>query len=198
VTTPCRVGAPAQDRDRGAAIAERNASEPAWAAAVRSTADRLEGELQRTSLEVSPADYEVASQAISEARELLSRPGLEVPDGGWRGAGCWAGRPRPGGPAPTRTRPGPRCTPRGLALLAIEPPEVVKARLADLAATVVTTLSPGDLRIPGYLRTLELLAPARAEITTADRAQLRAIREACDNAARRRPLRRPAATATRW
>jgi len=28
--------------------------------AVRSTADRLEGELQRTSLEVSPADYEVA------------------------------------------------------------------------------------------------------------------------------------------
>jgi hypothetical protein len=150
---------------------------------VRSTADRLEGELQRTSLEVSPADYEVASQAISEARELAERPGLEVPDGrlawlrrlGRRTAAWWTGADADQAWAALHTA--------SLALLAIEPPEVVKARLADLAATVVTTLSPGDLRIPGYLRTLELLAPARAEITAADRAQLRAIREACDNAA---------------
>jgi len=132
---------------------------------VRSTADRLEGELQRTSLEVSPADYEVASQAISEARELAERPGLEVPDGqlawlrrlGRRAAAWWTGADADQAWAALHTA--------SLALLAIEPPEVVKARLADLAATVVTTLSPGDLRIPGYLRTLELLAPARAEIT---------------------------------
>jgi hypothetical protein len=150
---------------------------------VRSAADRLEGELQRTSLEVSPADYEVASQAISEARALAERPGLEVPDGrlawlrrlGLRAAAWWTGADADQAWAALHTA--------SLALLAIEPPEVVKSRLADLAATVVTTLSPGDLRIPGYLRTVELLAPARAEITPADRAQLRAIREVCDNAA---------------
>jgi hypothetical protein len=150
---------------------------------VRSTADRLEGELQRTSLEVSPADYEVASQAISEARELADRPGLDVPDTrlawlrrlGRRMASWWTGSETNQAWSALHTA--------SLALLAIEPPEAVKARLADLAAMVVTTLSPGDLRIPGYMKTLELLAPAGAEITPADRAQLRAIREACDNAA---------------
>jgi hypothetical protein len=107
----------------------------------------------------------VASQAISEARELAGRPGLEAPGGrlaglrrlGRRAAAWWTGASADQAWAALHTA--------SLALLAIEPPEVVKARLADLAATVVTALSPGDLRIPGYLRTLELLAPARAEIT---------------------------------
>jgi hypothetical protein len=152
-------------------------------AAVRSTADRLEGELQRTSLEVSPADYEVASQAIGEAREQAARPGLDPGPGrlpwlrraGRRAAAWWTGSDAEQAWAALHTA--------SHALLTIESPEVVKSRLADLAAMVVTSLSPGDLRVTGYLRTLELLAPAEVKITPADRAQLRAIREACDNAA---------------
>jgi hypothetical protein len=152
-------------------------------AAVRSTADRLEGELQRTSLEVSPADYEVASQAIGEAREQAARPGLDPGPGrlrwlrraGRRAAAWWTGSDAEQAWAALHTA--------SHALLTIESPEVVKSRLADLAAMVVTSLNPGDLRVTGYLRTLELLAPAEVKITPADRAQLRAIREACDNAA---------------
>jgi hypothetical protein len=152
-------------------------------AAVKSTADRLEGELQRTSLEVSPADYEVASQAIGEAREQAARPGLEPEPGrlrwlrraGRRAAAWWTGSDADQAWAALHTA--------SHALLTIEAPEVVKSRLADLAAMVVTSLSPGDLRVAGYLRTLELLAPAEVKITPADRAQLRAIREACDSAA---------------
>jgi hypothetical protein len=142
-------------------------------AAVKSTADRLEGELQRTSLEVSPADYEVASQAIGEAREQAARPGLEPGPGrlrwlrraGRRAVAWWTGSDAEQAWAALHTA--------SHALLTIESPEVVKSRLADLAAMVVTSLSPGDLRVAGYLRTLELLAPAEVRIT----------REACDNAA---------------
>jgi hypothetical protein len=147
---------------------------------VRSTADRLEGELQRTSLDVSPADYEVASQAISEAREQAARPGLEVLDGrlrwlrglGRRLSAWWTGCDVDQAWSALRTA--------SLALLAIESPEAVQARLPDLAATVVTTLDSQDLRLPGYLATLSRLARPGTEITTAGRAQLRAIREACD------------------
>jgi hypothetical protein len=66
-------------------------------------------------------------------------------------------------------------------LLAIEAPDVVKSQLADMAALVVTALPPEDLRLKDYLRTLELLAPPYRAITPADRAQLCAIREACDS-----------------
>ena len=68
-------------------------------------------------------------------------------------------------------------------LLAVQAPAVVKSQLADMAATVVTALDPGDLRRKDYLRTLELLAPADRDISPADRAQLRAIRQACDSSA---------------
>jgi hypothetical protein len=132
---------------------------------------------------VSPADYEVASQAIGEAREQAARPGLDPGPGRlrWLRQACrragawWTGSDADQAWAALHTA--------SHALLTIESPEVVKSRLADLAAMVVTSLNPGDLRVPGYLRTLELLARVEAKITPADRAQLRAIREACDNAA---------------
>lgn len=71
----------------------------------------------------------------------------------------------------------------GHALLAVEPDEVIKARLGDIAATVVTSLSADDIRVKDYLKTLELLAPATVTTTAADRAQLRVMSETCDDAA---------------
>jgi len=68
------------------------------------------------------------------------------------------------------------------ALLGIEDQEVIKAQLGYMAAQVETTLPPGDLRVRDYLKTLELLAPAGVKISSADRAQLRAIRQACNTA----------------
>ncbi len=67
------------------------------------------------------------------------------------------------------------------ALLTLQDPAVVKSQLADMAAVVVTTLDPGDMRRQDFLKTLELLAPACRDISPADRAQLRAIRQACDS-----------------
>ena len=52
-----------------------------------------------------------------------------------------------------------------------------------MAATVVTALDPTDLRRKDYLKTLEILAPACRDISPADRAQLRTIRQACDSSA---------------
>jgi hypothetical protein len=69
----------------------------------------------------------------------------------------------------------------GQALLEIEAPEVVKAQVGDIAASVLTSLAVGDIRVKDYLATLKLLAPADRDLTEADREQLRAIRQACDS-----------------
>lgn len=66
-------------------------------------------------------------------------------------------------------------------LLTIQDPAVVKSQVADMAAIVVTALDPSDVRRQDFLKTLELLAPACRDISPADRAQLRAIRQACDS-----------------
>lgn len=68
-------------------------------------------------------------------------------------------------------------------LLSIQDPAVVKSQLADMAAIVVTTLDAGDIRRKDFLQTVQLLAPACRDINPADRAQLRAIRQACDSSA---------------
>ncbi len=50
-----------------------------------------------------------------------------------------------------------------------------------MAAAVVTAFRPNDLRMRGYLKTLEILAQPDRRISDSDRAQLRAIRQACDS-----------------
>jgi hypothetical protein len=59
----------------------------------------------------------------------------------------------------------------------------VKSQLGEMTAQVVTSFNPGDPRVKDYLKTLELVAPAHVPINVADRAQLRAIRQACDTSA---------------
>lgn len=151
----------------------------AWVSVVRSTADRLEGELLRSTADKMP-DYAIAKHALGRARLHATRPGLKVtgpfrrPRRAWRRLGAWwSGGDVDQAWAALHTV--------GQALLDIEAPEIVKAQLGDMAAAVVTSLSVGDMRVKDYLATLKLLAPAEREITTADRAQLRAIRQACDS-----------------
>jgi len=153
--------------------------EPAWVARVGSTADRLEGELQRIATEATP-DQAIATEAIKRARAQATRPQLKVSGRfrrtrrpGRRLGSWWSGGDVEQAWAALHTA--------GQALLEIEPSEVVKAQLGDMAAAVVTSLSPGDLRVKDYLATLRLLAPAKRDITAADRAQLRSIRQACDS-----------------
>jgi hypothetical protein len=160
---------------------------PSWVATVQSTAHRLTGELLRTYRPSPPADYAVNQQvvkiAIERALRHTQRPDLFVSRGPfkwprriWRRvADWWTGHHVDHAWAQLHTA--------GQALLAIEDSAVVKSQLADMAATVVTTLDPGDLRVRDYLKTLELLAPASRQISPADRAQLRAIRQACDTSA---------------
>lgn len=160
---------------------------PSWVASVKSTAHRLTGELQRASCPDPPADYAASQQAVKEAIERAlehaRRPGLDVSGGPfrlprrvWRRiADWWTGSNVDHAWAELHTA--------GQALLAIEAPSVVKSQVADMAATVVTALDSGDLRVQDYLKTLQLLAPACREIRPADRAQLRAIRQACDSSA---------------
>lgn len=69
----------------------------------------------------------------------------------------------------------------GQSLLEIEPPEVVKAPRGAMAAAVVSSTSPNDLRVKNYLAAIKLLAPAERRSTTADRAQLRSSRQASDS-----------------
>jgi hypothetical protein len=148
-------------------------------AVVKSTADRLEGELQRTNAK-DRADYQIASNSIARARQIASQPSLELVGAFprsrrlWRRFGSWwTGDEVDQAWAALHTA--------GQALLSIESPEVVKAQLGDIAANLVITLSPGDLRLKDYMTTLELLANPDRTINDADRAQLRAIRQASDS-----------------
>jgi IPT/TIG domain-containing protein len=158
---------------------------PSWVASVNSTAHRLTGELSQTCCQDPPSDcaaiHETVAKAIDRAVCHARRPGLIVRKGPfkrsrsvWRRiADWWTGGEVDQAWAELHTA--------AQALLAIQAPAVVKSQLADMAATVVTALDPGDLRRKDYLKTLELLAPACRGISPADRAQLRAIRQACDS-----------------
>lgn len=74
------------DRAGEVVIAENTPSfEAEWVAIVRSTADRLEGELVRTFPWAAEApDYEIARRAIEQARNLAGRPGLRTGDSHFR------------------------------------------------------------------------------------------------------------------
>jgi hypothetical protein len=155
------------------------AFEASWVAVVRSTADRLAAEAERTSAEAT-ADYAIATGAIARARELADRPGLRVTGPAkrlrrlWRRLGAWwSGQDVDEAWAALHTA--------GQALLEIQDQAVVKAQVGDMAANVVTSLSVGDMRIKDYLATLNLLAPFKRPLTPADRAQLRVIRQVCDS-----------------
>jgi hypothetical protein len=151
--------------------------EPSWVAAVRSTADRLDGELQRASYDRSPADHEIVREEISRARHQADRPALKVRGQIrqlWRRtAAWWTGY--------DVDRAWTALHTASEALLIIEDPGVVKSQLGDMTAAVVTALNPGDIRAEGYLNTLELLAKPGRNICEDDRKQLRAIREVCNN-----------------
>lgn len=165
--------------------------EPEWVAIVRSTAERLDGELRRAYAELAAAGpsapeamaYQVADDAIGRARELADRPFLTgTPGQGgrlrrlWRRAAAWwtgYDVDQAWGALHMASQ----------ALLEIETEEVVKSQLGDMAAQVATAFTAGDPRVKDYLKTLELLAPAHVPILAADRAQLRAIRQACDTSA---------------
>jgi hypothetical protein len=150
-----------------------------WVADVRTTADRLDGELMRCADGDSP-DRTIVGDALARARRLADQPELA-------GAGHLRGLRR------CSHRMGSWCTGTevdqawaslhmaGQALLEIEDQEVVKSQLGDMAAATVTSLNVGDMRVKDYLATLQLLARADRPITGADRAQLRAIRQACDS-----------------
>jgi hypothetical protein len=173
------------DRAGEVVIAENTPSfEAEWVAIVRSTADRLDAELRRTLPKaIAAPDYRIAEQAIRRARGLADRPGLRVKNrhfrrirSTWRRlAAWWTGYEVDQAWAALHTA--------SQALLGIEDQHVVKSQLGDMAAQVVTAFGVGDLRVKDYLKTLELLAPADVPITEADRAQLRAIRQACDTSA---------------
>jgi hypothetical protein len=174
------VGSPLSGSAEEQTKARRDPSfEASWVAAVRSTADRLDGELLRTSPEKMPtADYQIAKEAIGRARYHADRPALSISGRVrrlWRRtAAWWTGYEVDQAWAALHTA--------SEALLVIEDSDVVKSQLGDMAAAVVTALSPGDIRAKDYLKTLELLAPPSVkDIAEADREQLRAIREVCDN-----------------
>lgn len=161
---------------------------PCWVASVRSTADRLTGELEQACRQpLPPADCAATQQtvqkAIDEAACHAGRHGLIVSNRPFkrlrsmlrRIADWWTGAEVDRAWAELHTA--------AQALLSIQDPAVVKSQLADMAATVVTTLDPGDIRRKDFLQTVQLLAPACRDISPADRAQLRAIRQACDSSA---------------
>lgn len=154
--------------------------EASWVAAVRSTADSLEGELQRAPDANPPADFKIAKDAIGRAQHLADRPALEVSGRFrwiqrlWHGtAAWWTGN--------EVNEAWQALHIAGQALLTIEDDFVVKSQLGDMAAAVVTALTPQDIRTKDYLKTLEMLAPPKVPISLADRAQLRDIRQVCDS-----------------
>jgi hypothetical protein len=155
--------------------------EPSWVAIVRSTADSLEAELKRCR-PVPEADHITVRECIYEARAQAARPGLTVAGrfGGprrlWKRAGLWwTGQ--------DVDRAWGALHLAGQALLQIQTEAVVKAQLADMAASVVLAFPGSDIRRKDYLKTLQLLAPAERRIGPADQAQLRIIRRGCDSTA---------------
>ena len=155
--------------------------EAPWVAGVNSTADRLEGELKRVPDKRQP-DYQVAADAIAYARHLAERPNLLVDDRLrlrglrrlWRRVGSWwAGA--------DVYQAWSAIHIASEALLGLESTERLRSQLGDMAASLVTTLTPDDLRISHYLETLDVLSDPRHKISEEDRAQLREIRHACNS-----------------
>jgi IPT/TIG domain len=158
---------------------------PGWVSSVLSTADRLDGELKQARHQVPPPAYaatpEIVEKAIVQARLHAGRPHLIVKKRPfkrlrslWRRiADWWTGSEVDQAWAELHTA--------AQALLLIQDQGVVKSQLADMAAAVVTSLEPDDVRRKDYLQTLQHLAPVSRGISLADRAQLRAIRQACDS-----------------
>ena len=156
-----------------------------WAAEVRSTARRLEADLHRTDYErLSPgqqADYVAVCHAIDTAKRCAewSAPRTEgqrlaaLRQLGRRAAVWWTGSQIDVAYCALQTA--------SQILLSVEPEDAVRAHIPDMAAAVTISFHPDDLRLHGYLRTLEILAQPGRRISDGDRAQLRAIRQACDS-----------------
>jgi hypothetical protein len=146
---------------------------PSWVATVNSAVERLKGELLRAP-DHSCVDYDVAKRALEHACQT---GGSACADRAFRRvANWWTGKDVDVAWAALHTA--------NQALLTIEAEEVVRSQVGDMYAAVMTNLSPGgDLRVKDYLKTLELLASPEVALTSGDRAQLRAIREACDSTA---------------
>jgi hypothetical protein len=157
-----------------------------WMAEVRGTARRLEAELHRTDYDRmnsgQQADYVAICHAIDTAKRCAE----------------WS-PPRPAGQHLASLRQLWRRTvswwtggeidlaysalhTAGQILLSVEQEDAVKAHIPDMAVAVAADFRPSDLRVRGYLKTLEILAHPDRRIGDSDRAQLRAIRQACDSA----------------
>jgi len=152
-------------------------TEPTWVSAVRSSADRLEAELRRVAAttEGKPPDLAIAHEAIVRAREAADRPFANRRHRLRRFGAWWTGNDVDGAWAALHTA--------GQALLGLQTEASVRAQLGDIAASIVTELSSKDIRRKGYLNTVEECAKPAHTIDEADRAQLRAIRQACDGSA---------------
>jgi hypothetical protein len=171
---------------------------PSWVAEVRSKADQLQAGLMRVALR-SPSmpyetDYRIAWREIGLARCFAARAVLTKDNAGRKRADRSASDRAGQRPLRVRRRVADwwtgYCVDRAWgalltanqAVLMIADEDEVKSQLADLKANVVHELTAGDLRINDFLRKLDALASADKEITSADRAQLREIREVCDSA----------------
>ena len=157
-----------------------------WMAEVRSTARRLEAELHRTDYDRmnsgQQADYVAICHAIDTAKRCAEwsppRPAGR-PLASWRQlwrrtVSWWTGGEIYLAYSALDTA--------GQILLSVEQEDAVKAHIPDMAVAVAANFRPNDLRVRGYLRTLEILAHPDRRIGDRDRAQLRAIRQACDSA----------------
>ena len=156
-----------------------------WMAEVRSTARRLEAELHRTDYDRmnsgQQADYVAICHAIDTAKRCAEwtpprPPGQQLAGVRqlWRRAvSWWTGAEIDLAYSALHTA--------GQILLSVESEDAVKAHIPDMAVAVSASFRPNDLRVRGYLKTLEILAQPGRRISDADRAQLRAIRQACDS-----------------
>ena len=156
-----------------------------WTAEVRSTARRLEADLHRTDYErLSPgqqADYVAVCHAIDTAQRCAEWSAPRTTGQHlaslrqlWRRVVVWW----TGGQIELAY-----CALQTASqiLLSVEPEDAVRAHIPDMAAAVAISFRPNDLRVHGYLKTLEILAQPGRRISDSDRAQLRAIRQACDS-----------------
>jgi hypothetical protein len=157
-----------------------------WMAEVRSTARRLEAELHRTDYDRmnsgQQADYVAICHAIDTAKRCAEwsppRPAgqhlASVRQLWRRTVSWWTGGEIDLAYSALHTA--------GQILLSVEQEDAVKAHIPDMAVAVAADFRPSDLRVRGYLKTLEILAHPDRRIGDSDRAQLRAIRQACDSA----------------
>lgn len=157
-----------------------------WMAEVRSTARRLEAELHRTDYDRmnsgQQADYVAICHAIDTAKGCAEwsppRPASQhlasVRQLWRRTVSWWTGGEIDLAYSALHTA--------GQILLSVEQEDAVKAHIPDMAVAVAADFRPSDLRVRGYLKTLEILAHPDRRIGDSDRAQLRAIRQACDSA----------------